>query len=201
MKNPFRFAIASLALLGATIGLQAQVAVKVVTIDMEQLFEKYYKTEIQQTKLREDEKKAREQIEAMKKDGEGLVTQANELQEQTKNAILSDEARKKAQADLEAKVAEIRAKEGEIQRFMQQIQQSFQKRLAQFQQQSAEEISKVATEIAKKKGATLVLNQGASAVVIYADPSFSITDEVLEAINKDRPPAITVTPPASEPAK
>lgn len=199
MKNPFRFAIASLALLGATIGLQAQVAVKVVTIDMEQLFEKYYKTEAQQTKLREDEKKAKESIDTMKKDGEALVAQAKELQEQTKSAILSEEARKKAQADFEAKVGEIRQKEGEIQQFMQQVQQSFQKRLGQFQQQAAEEISKVATEIAKKKGATLVLNQGANAVVVYADPSFSITEEVLEAINKDRPPAITVAPAA--PAK
>ncbi|MFT3828199.1 MAG: OmpH family outer membrane protein [Opitutaceae bacterium] len=199
MKNPFRFAIASLALLGATIGLQAQVAVKVVTIDMEQLFEKYYKTEAQQTKLRENEKKAKEAIDGMKKDGEALVAQAKELQEQTKSAILSEDARKKAQSDLEAKVGEIRQKEGEIQQFIQQVQQSFQKQLGQYQQQAAEEISKVATEIAKKKGATLVLNQGANTVVIFADPSFSITEEVLEAINKDRPPAITVAPAA--PAK
>jgi hypothetical protein len=36
-------------------------------------------------------------------------------------------------------------------------------------------------------------------VVVYADASFSITDEVLEQVNKDRPtPAINVTVPTAK---
>lgn len=194
MKASFRSTLALLGLLGAAVALRAEVAVKVATLDMEQAFEKYYKTEAQQAKWKEDEKKAKDQLDAMRKDGEALVTQAKELQEQTKNNILSDEARSKAQSDLEAKVGEIRAKEAELQGTSQQIQQMFQKRIMQYQQQAAEEISKVAAEIAKQKGATLVLNQSASAVVIFADPSFNITDEVIAAINKDRP--VPTTPAA-----
>lgn len=197
MKNVIRSAFAALALAGATVGLQAEVALKVVTIDMEQLFTKYYKTEQHQAKIFEDEKKAKEQLEGMSKERETLVNQAKELQEQIKSPVLSDEARKKAQSDFEAKVAEVRSKESDLQSFYQQTQQLLQKRAGQFQQQALEEISKVANEIAKKKNATMVLNSGATAVVVYVDPAFSITDEVLEAINKDRPaPAINITAPA-----
>ena len=202
MNNTFRSALAALALVGATLGLHAEVALKVATVDMDQLFTKYYKTDAQQTKLRDQEKRAREAIDNMGKDLESLVNQAKDLQEQSKNAILSEDARKKALSDLEAKVGEIRAKETDRQGYAQQAQAQLQKQMSQYQQLAFEEIAKVAGEIAKKKGATLLLNQGSVPVVIYADSSFSITDDVLAEINKDAPPpAVNVTVPATAPAK
>lgn len=198
MKYLFRSVFTAVAVAAATVALQAQPALKVVTVDMEQLFEKYYKTEAQQAKLRDDEKKAKDLLDSMVKDREALVAQAKELQEQGNNALLNDEARKKAEVEFQKKVNEVRTKESEIQDFAQRTQQQLRAVMGQFQQQAFEEISKVATEIAKKKGATMVLNQGASAVVVFADTAFSISDEVLAAINKDRPaPAITITTPAT----
>ncbi len=195
MTHPFRSVFTALAVAAAAVGLQAQPALKVATVDMEQLFEKFYKTEAQQTKLREDEKKAQELLQSMVKEREALVTQAKELQEQGNNALLNDEARKKAEGELQKKVGEVRAKESEIQTFAQQTQQQLRAIFGQYQQQAVEEISKTATEIAKKKGITVVLNQG---VLVFADSAYSITDEVLAAINKDRPaPAITITTPAA----
>lgn len=195
MKLQFRSVFAALAVAAAAVGLQAQPALKVATVDMEQLFTKYYKTEAQQTKLDEEQKKAGDLRDSMLKEREALLAQAKELQEQASNALLNDEARKKAEADLQKKVGEMRAKESEIQGFLQQTQQQLRAVFAQFQQQAVEEITKVATEIAKKKGVTMVINQG---VLIYADSTFSITDEVLTAINKDRPVApINITTPAT----
>jgi len=58
-----------------------------------------------------------------------------------------------------------------------------------------EEISKTATEIAKRKGATLLLDKAGPTLigvsnVIYSDPAYDITDEVMKEINKDRPAGI-----------
>jgi outer membrane protein len=55
-----------------------------------------------------------------------------------------------------------------------------------------EEISKVAAEVAKRKGATLLFDKaGPTAIgisnVIFADPGFDITDDVMKEVNKDRP--------------
>lgn len=196
MKHSFRSLIAVLAVAAAAVGVQAQPALKIATIDLEQLFTKFYKTEAQQAKLLEDEKKAKELLDSMVKEREALVVQAKELQEQATNALLNDEARKKAEGELQKKVGEVRAKEGEIQEFAQRTQQQLRAVFNQYQQQAVEEISKTATAIAKTKGATMVVNQG---VLVYADTAYSITDEVLAAINKDRPaPAINITTPAAK---
>jgi Skp family chaperone for outer membrane proteins len=201
MKHPFRSALVLLALAGATLGLRAEVALKVVTLDMDQVYAKYYKTEAQKTKLEEQAKRARESEDNLKKELETMVTQAKEFQEQTKNAILSEEARKKAQADFESKVGEIRAKDAERQEFMQRAQMGLQKQMGIFQQQAVEEISKVASEIGQKQGATLVLNKGSVPVVIYAAPEFDITEAVIVEINKDAPaPTAKVEAPATTPA-
>lgn len=201
MKHPFRSALVLLALAGATLGLRAEVALKVATLDMDQVYTKYYKTEAQKTKLEEQAKRARESEDTLKKELEAMVTQAKDLQEQTKNAILSEEARKKAQADFESKVGEIRAKDAERQEFMQRAQMGLQKQMGIFQQQAVEEISKVASEIGQKQGATLVLNKGSVPVVIYAAPEFDITEAVIVEINKDAPaPTAKVEAPAATPA-
>lgn len=202
MKHPFRSALLLLAVAGATLGLRAEVALKVVTLDVDQVYSKYYKTEAQKTKLDEQAKRAREAEDNMKKELEAMVTQAKELQEQTKNTILSEEARKKAQADFESKVGEIRSKDAERQEFLQRTQMGLQKQMATFQQQALEDISKVASDIGQKKGATLVLNKGSVPVVIYAAPEFDITEEVITEINKDAPaPTVKVDIPAATPAK
>ena len=202
MKHPFRFAFVLLALTGATLGLRAEVALKVATLDMDQVYAKYYKTDAQKAKLDEQAKRAREAEDALKKELEAMVTQAKELQEQTKNSILSEDARKKAQADFESKVGELRNKDAERQEFLQRTQMGLQKQMATFQQQAIEDISKVATELAQTKGATLVLNKGSVPVVIYSAPEFDITDEVIAAINKDAPaPAAKADAPATTPAK
>jgi len=202
MKTTFRSALVVLALAGAAVALRAEVALKIVTLDMDQVYTKYYQTEAQKTKLDEQTKRLRETDEKLKKELEALVTQAKELQEQSKNAILSDDARKKALTDLEAKVGEIRAKESDRQEFAQQAQMGLQRQMGAYQQQAIEAISKVATEIGKKKGATLVLNKGSVPVVIYADAEFDITEAVIAEINKDAPaPTAKADAPATTPAK
>ncbi len=70
-----------------------------------------------------------------------------------------------------------------------------------------EEITKTAVDIAKQKGATILIDKSGPSMigvsnVLYFDPSLDITDEVMAAINKDRPavtpspvtPATTATP-------
>jgi len=202
MKHPFRSALLLLAVAGATLGLRAEVALKVLTLDVDQVYSKYYKTEAQKTKLDEQAKRAREAEDNMKKELEDMVTQSKDLQDQTKNTILSEQDRKKAQADFESKVGEIRSKDAERQEFLQRTQMGLQKQMATFQQQALEEISKVASDIGQKKGATLVLNKGSVPVVIYAAPEFDITEEVITEINKDAPaPTAKVDIPAATPAK
>jgi outer membrane protein len=191
--------LATLAL-GST-ALRAQPAVKLVVVDMAKVFDGHYKSEEANLKFRDAEAKAQEQGEEMRKQGQILVDQYKELTEQAKNTLLTAEARAKAEADAAKTLEDIQRKQNDIQTFLQQTQRSLQQRISNHRDLLLEEISKVVVEIAKGKGGTVVIDKsGPSAfripVLLYSDAAYDITEEVLIAVNKDRP----VAPPAAAPA-
>jgi outer membrane protein len=187
-----------LAAFGAgSTALLAQPAVKLVVVDMAKVFDNHYKSEESNAKFREAEQKAQEQVEELNKQGQTLVDEYKELDEQSKNTVLTTEARAKAQAESQKKMEEIQRKQAEVQNFRNNTQRSLQQRIKTHRDLLLEEISKVVSDLAKQKGATLVIDKSGPTLigipsVIYADPAYEITDEVLKEVNKDRPAA----PPA-----
>lgn len=189
---------------------QAQPAPKLLVVDMAKLYDSHYKTEEQNAKLRADEQIAQQEIEKMNKDGNTLVDEYKGLSEQSNNPTLTADAKTKSQNEAQRKLEEIQKKKNDISVFAQNTQRSLQQRLQTFRSLMLEEISKIATDVAKRKGSTLLLDKAGPTLigvsnVIYADPAYEITDEVMKEINKDRPaasvaPAPTAAPAASAPA-
>jgi outer membrane protein len=218
MKNPVQ-TLFSLALFGAvTLVAQAQPAPKILVVDMAKLYDGHWQTEEQNAKLNHDQQLAQADLERMNKEGTALVDQYKELDEQSKSPALTTEARAKAQADAQKKVEEIQSKQNEIQAFQSNTQRSLQQRVKTFRDVMLEQISNAAAKIAKEKGATLLVDKSGPSLIgvsniIYSDPAYDITDEVMKEINKDRPaaPAASATgktdaalpvvaPPAAAPA-
>jgi outer membrane protein len=201
MKKPIQSIIAVAALALSALTSQAQTAPKILVVDLAKLFDNHYKTQEQQAKLQADEAKAQEQYSLITKEGNALVEQFKELDEQSKNPTATAEAKAKAQGEAQKKYEEIQQKRSEQQSFVQNTQKTIQQRFQTFKTLMVEEISKVAVEIAKKKGATFLLDKSGPTLVgvsniLYYDPSLDITDEVMAEINKDRP-AVTPTPVTS----
>lgn len=198
MKKSIQTLVAA-ALLGAfSLAAQAQPAVKVAVVDLNKLLESHYKTAEKMAQLQADEAKAAEEVGNLQKQLDALVEEYKGLVDQTNNPALTPEAKSKAQNDAQKKGAAIQSKQTEGQNFVQNSRSGLQQRLQTFRNLILEEITKTATDVAKRKGATLLLDKaGPTAIgisnVIYSDPAFDITDEVLKEINKDRP----VTPAAS----
>ena len=159
-------------------------------------------------KLQADQTKAQDQLSALQKDGNALVDQFKELDEQAKNPTATTEAKAKAQADAQKMYQEIQQKQGELKAFAQSAQNSIRQRSQTFKTMMIEEISKAAVDIAKKKGATFLIDKAGPTLagvsnILYSDPSLDITDEVLAEINKDRPagtPTTTASPGAASPS-
>ncbi len=184
--------------------VHAQPAPKILVVDLAKLYDSHYKTEEHVAKLTGDEKKASEELEKLNAEGNTLVEQYKELIEQAKNPALTGEARTKAEAESQKKLEQIQAKQNEVGTFRNNATRSIQQRLKTFMSLMLDEIGKIATEIAKKKGATLLIDKsGPSAIgvsnIIYFDPAYDITDEVMKEINQDRP-ASPVTAPSAAPA-
>jgi outer membrane protein len=189
------------AALGATaLAAQAQSAPKILFVDMAKLYNGHYRTAEEKAKLQADSQKAQAEIDRMNKEGNALVAQYKELDEQSTNPTATSEAKAKAQSDAQAKLQEIRAKQVEIGKFHETAARDLQARDQQFMSMMMEEISKIASDIAKARGATALIDKSGPSLigvpaVIYSDPSLDITDAVADEINKTRP-----IPPAATPA-
>lgn len=177
---------------------QAQPAPKVFVIDMQKLYEGHYKTEENNAKLRSDEQKAQVELERLAKEGNALAEKYKEMVEAFEGTrsspVASNEAKAKAEREVQEKMQEIEHKQQDFQVFRRNVEQQLQQRLRSFQEFLLEEISKVATDIAKKKGATMVIDKSGRTIsgisaFIYLDPAYDITEEVLKEVNKDRPAA------------
>lgn len=205
MKKSIRSLVVCAALGAFALAANAEPAVKILVVDMAKLFESHYKTQEQLGKLQADKQKAEEELERMNKDLNTLIEEYKNLQEQSSNVALTAEAKAKNQTDAQKKMDEIQAKQNEGRSFIQNSSQSLNQRLQTFRSLLFEEISKVATDVAKRRGATLVIDKALPSAagisnIIYADPGFDITDDVLKEINKDRPATAPAAPAASAPA-
>ena len=196
----------TLATFGATaLVAQAQPAPKILVVDMAKLYDGHYKTEEQNAKLRDDEKKAQEEIERLNKEGNDLVEKYKELVDQTNNPAATSEAKAKAQGEAQKMLDDIHHKQGEVQSFQNNARNSLQDRIQKFRSMMIEEISKVAVEIAKSRGATLLIDKSGPSLIgvsniLYSDPGYDITDAVAAEINKGRPAAAPAALASSTPA-
>jgi outer membrane protein len=210
MKKSIQSIVAVAAIALSALTANAQTAPKILVVDLAKLFDNHWKTQEQQAKLQADEAKAQDQLAQITKDGNALVEQFKELDEQSKNPTATAEVKAKAQSDAQKKYEEIQQKRGEQNSFIQNTRNTLQQRFQTFKTLMIEEITKVAVDIAKKKGATFLLDKSGPTLVgvsniLYFDPSLDITDEVMAEINKDRPamtpaPAATSAAPAAAPA-
>ncbi len=201
MNRTLKSVIAFIAFGATALGLCAQPALKIVTVDIGKVFDSHYKTEEQMAKLKDAQTKAQEELERMVKEANQLVEQYKETMDQSKNSLLTPEARSKAEGDSQKMMEDIQRRNADLQNFRANTQQSLQQRFNNFRSLLLDEISKKVTEIAKGKGATLVVDKSGPSLagvpaVIYADTAYDITDEVMAVINKDRP----ATPAAAAPA-
>jgi outer membrane protein len=196
--------ISALGAFGAfSLFAQAQpVAPRIAVIDIAKIYDGHYETIAQNAKLKADTAKAQEQIDELNKEGQALVEQYKETVEQAKNPTATPDAKAKYESDAKNLGAAIQAKEKDINDLANTAKQTFQQRIQTFRNQMMQEISGVAIEVARRKGITLLIDKSGPSLigippVIYADPSYDITDDVAAEINKNRPPPMPPMPGAA----
>lgn len=185
----------------------AQPAFKILVVDVSKLYEGHWQTQEQNAKLSKDRQDAITQLQQLNAEGTALVDQYKDLVEQSKSPTLTEEARAKVQADAEKKRAEIDSKQNDVNAFQTNTQRALDQRIKTFRDIMLEQITTVATKIAKERGATLLVDKYGPSVVgisniLYTDPAYDITDDVMKELNKDRPatPATPIAAPTASPA-
>lgn len=202
MKKSIQAFVAIAALGAFSLVAQAQPALKILVVDMAKIYDNHYKTLEQNAKIQSDDQKAQEEVDKMNKEGNALVEEYKSLNEQSNNPALTSEAKTKAQNEAQRKLEAIQMKQREVQTFIQNTRNSLQQRLQTFRSLMLEEIGKVASEVAKRRGATMLVDKAGPSLIgisniVYSDPAYEITEDVMKEINKDRPPGAPTAPPPS----
>ena len=186
------WAVAMAVGLGVLVG-QAQPAVSLMTVNLADAYDGYYKTKEANNKLREAQEKAQEQIEALNQEGNVLVESYQEMVEQSQNSALTEEARRKAGEDSQKKLEEIQVKQAEVTQFGQNTQRALAQRQKTHRDLMFDEITKVVADMAKARNVSVVLDSSGPSVfgapvLLYGDSAYDVTAELLEILNTDAPP-------------
>lgn len=176
--------------------------INLITVDIEKIYSTHYELIAEQAKLKADGQKAQDEYDQMRKEANDLYTQFNTAKDESTNATASPDAQAKAKADAQQLYNQVNQKLQEINQFRQQAQEQIQQRINQFRTMLMDQITQTVKEVAKRHNATLVIDKsGPSAagipVVIYSDPGYDITQEVVDEIAKNRPPNTETTAPSA----
>lgn len=186
-----KIATIALALVGFAAVAPAQ-DIKVMTVDIAEIFDNYYKTAEARERLEESRDEAQAQLEEMQGEGQAMLEELQALREQMENEALSEQARQTAQQEAQAKMQEIQQKQREVEGFQQTTVRSLQQRQQNFQEIMLDEIRQVILEFRRERGADLVLNTserigGVLNSVLYTDPEWDATQAVLARLNRNAP--------------
>lgn len=174
--------------------LRAQPALKVVVVDMARVYDTHYEAISANAKMKAAAQRYQEEFEGLVKQHQEATKEYNQLMEESRSPLKNQQAREKAEAEAAKKREQIERIQGEAQAYQMTTQESLQKRARNYRNIIMDGIRKVVNEVARTHGATLVLDTAGLSVfgvpvVLYADPAYDITDQIIREVNKDQPPA------------
>lgn len=161
---------------------------KILTVNMGQLYEGYWKAQDAQEKFNSSVQTAQEEIQQMARDGEALVNQINKLQEEANSPAISEDRKKVVIGEIQQIAQKIQQKQQEIQNFRAQQDQTLAQRRQTIINYNLQSIRETVATVAEDEKADFVFNTDGLAV-IYSKDASDITQKVLVKLNADKPAA------------
>ncbi len=168
---------------------QAVAAEKIATVNMETLFQGYYKTAVSDAAFKKQKDAFNARAEELANEVEAIKKRREELQNKTLNIALNDAAREQARKDLAGTEALFRDKTTDLQNFLVDKDKELGEKYLALRAEIVEEISKFVAAQAKANGIDLVmdisgLTRNYIPVVIYASDAFNMTETILKELNR-----------------
>ncbi|MDE1171138.1 MAG: OmpH family outer membrane protein [Verrucomicrobium sp.] len=181
--------IAAISLL-AVPALRAEL--KIATVDLQAVFNGYYKTKDADSLLNERVTGFRKERDEMVADYQKMVDDAKKLQEASEDKTLSESARAAKQKAFDQKRQEIVNKQGQMREFDGVRSREFEDQSRRIRAGLVDEITKFVTETSTKEKFNLVIDKSAPSmngtpVVLYSQDVKDITDEVIKGLNATKP--------------
>ena len=186
MKKILLIGISLLMLAGAV-----SAAEKIVFIDLERVFDGFYKTQLAKSKVEVQQQDIEKEKQVMVDEMTALNGEVDTLKKEARDPTLTEEIRDSKRLLYEERVLSLRAKQKEIEDFTTRRQQQLQIQVTRMSQTIMDEIRQTVVEYAKNEGLQAVVDnssrRAAIGVFIYTHPDLEITDAILNVLNSKRP--------------
>ena len=201
MKNTIAAIIAS-AVFGLGLTASAQVpAGRIVTVDLNKVFNDYYKTPIASAKLKETADSFNKEHDEMMANYKKEIDDLNKLRDdQDKPEYTADvrEQKRKAVAD---KLTETQKMQRDIDDYRVSHRKILEEQTQRMRQTILKEIQDVINTEANSSGYLLVLDKSGNTLngvpaVVYSQDSMDITADIIKILNKNQPPPTSTAAPA-----
>jgi outer membrane protein len=164
---------------------------RVVFVDMNKVFDEFYKTKLAEGQLKEQEAEYRDELKKMVDSFKKLQEAFRQAREESEDRVLSEEARNARRAEAEEKLVELREMESKIRRFEETRRRQIADQMKRVRDKLVVEIKETLSGYAKKEGFIAVLETSGDNLngvpnVLYYDPSRDITAALIDLLNTGR---------------
>jgi Skp family chaperone for outer membrane proteins len=186
MKKIFIFVATCFLLLNIANG-----ADRIVFVDLEQLFNEFYKTKLAKSKVEVQKTDIQAERQEMLDEITQIGDEVDVLKKEARDVTLSQEIRDQKRILFEERLLELRDKQKEVKDFESRRTQQVQVQVARMSQTIMDEIRQVIVDYAQQEGFQAVIDssqrKAAIGVFIYVHPDVDISPKILTLLNSKRP--------------
>ena len=193
--------LALLAALALPAGAFAQAALKIGTVDMNRAFKEYNKTKEAEKKINDAKDAAKKEYDDRADDYKKKLDEINKLNQQLEAPALSADAKTQKAKERDEKIASIKNMEREINEFRQTREKQLQDQAVRMRDDIVKEITDIVMDKVKAANMDLVFDTSGVSLngvptVMFANPSYDFTSDIITQLNKSAKAASSPAKPA-----
>jgi Skp family chaperone for outer membrane proteins len=180
-------------LLAGAVASQAQVqSGRTVTVDLNKVFNEYYKTPIASQKLKDTAEQYNKERDEMVAQYRKQVDELNKLREEQDKTEFTAEVREQKKKAFQEKLAETQKTQRDIEEYRSSHGQILDQQQSRMKQGIIKEINDVITKEARDAGYAFVFDKSGNSfnqmpVVVYSLDNVDISDDIIKILNKNKP--------------
>lgn len=178
----------ALLLAFATAGQTQQPATKIAVIDMEKVFQSYFKTKIADANLKKQAETYRNYLTSLNDSKVKLREEFKELRDDSQNIAITETERENKRIAAQDKYRQLQAKEQEIEQYNQEKKKKLLEEYDKIRESLLEEIAKVVRTRGVREGYTLVIDKSGKTMnsipaVVFHEEGIDLTEVVMKELN------------------
>ena len=203
MKNIMAIFIAA-ATLGLTLTASAQAPTgRIVTVDLNKVFNEYYKTPIASAKLKETADSFNKEHEEMLANYKKQIDELNKLRDEQDKPEYTPEVREQKRKAVADKLADTQKVQRDIDEYRAGHRKILEEQTQRMRQTILKEINDIITKEARDAGYQLVLDKSGNTLngvpaIVFSQDTLEITDDIVKILNKNQPKTAETPKPAEK---